>query len=188
MLVLTIAWREFRSAFTTTVGWLVLAGFLLLAGTFWARLVGYYVAQSADMLASPYGSIPMNYTDYLLMPFFGDLAIVLMMVCPAVSMRLFSDELKHRTIELLHRRADVLHRQGRQSGESLRPLSRHGGDFIIHLTCQGPSLRGVQIVAKQWRMNGYNLHVNTLFIHVFQALFRCEAQLGGLDRDQFAGT
>ena len=101
MNVLTIAGREFRSIFNTTIGWLVLAGFLLLTGVFWASMVSYYVIQSADVVANPYAASRMNFTEYLFAPFFGNTAIVLMMLCPAVSMRLFSEEQKPRTLELL---------------------------------------------------------------------------------------
>jgi ABC-2 type transport system permease protein len=101
MHVFTIAGRELRSLFTTTVGWLVLAFFLLMNGFFWSFMVSYYVAQSTDVLANPYAAAQMNYTDYLLAPYFGNIGLVLLFVTPAISMRLFSDELKSRTMELL---------------------------------------------------------------------------------------
>jgi ABC-2 type transport system permease protein len=43
----------------------------------------------------------MDPTTYLVSPFFSNIAVILLMVCPAISMRLFSDELKNRTMELL---------------------------------------------------------------------------------------
>lgn len=101
MLVFTIAARELRSIFTTTIGWLVMAGFLAMNGLFWSLMVSNYVMQSTDVLANPYASAQMNLTDYLLAPFFGNIALVLLMITPALSMRLFSDELKSRTMELL---------------------------------------------------------------------------------------
>ncbi len=101
MNALAIAGRELRGIFNTTIGWLVLAGFLLLTGVFWSSMVSYYALESADVIANPYAASQMNLTDYLFSPFFGNTAIVLMMVCPAVSMRLFSEEIKQRTLELL---------------------------------------------------------------------------------------
>lgn len=101
MNVLTIAGRELRAIFNTTIGWLVLAGFLLVTGVFWASMVSYYAIESTDMVASPYSPSQMNLTDYLFSPFFGNTAVVLMMVCPAISMRLFSEERKDHTLELL---------------------------------------------------------------------------------------
>lgn len=101
MHVFTVAWREFRAIFHTTIGWLVLAGFLLVTGFFWSAMVSYYVQQSTDIIANPYAESQVNLTDYLLSPFFGNTAVVLLMMSPALSMRLFSEELKNRTMELL---------------------------------------------------------------------------------------
>lgn len=98
MSVLTIAGRELRAIFNTTIGWLVLAGFLLLTGLFWAMMVTIY---SVDSLTNPAYAAQMNFTDYIFVPFFGNTTVVLMMVIPAISMRLFSEEVKQRTLELL---------------------------------------------------------------------------------------
>jgi ABC-2 type transport system permease protein len=101
MSVLVIAGRELRAIFNTTIGWLVLAGFLLLTGIFWASMLSYYTLEVTNSVSNPYASYQMNFNDYLFAPFFGNTAVVLMMVCPALSMRLFSEELKQRTLELL---------------------------------------------------------------------------------------
>lgn len=101
MNVFWIAQRELRATFSTTIGWLVLAGYLLISGIFWSSMVSYYVMQSTDVIANPYAASNMNLTDYLLSPFFGNVSVVLLMVCPAISMRMFSEDLKQRTMELL---------------------------------------------------------------------------------------
>lgn len=101
MNVLHIAWRELRATFTTAVGWLVLCGWLLLTGVMWILLVLNYVQQSSDLVFNPYGAQSMDLGAYLLAPFFGNSTILLMIVVPALSMRLFSEELKERTLELL---------------------------------------------------------------------------------------
>lgn len=101
MTLFAIAGRELRSIFNTAVGWLVLAGFLAMTGVFWSSMVSFYVMQSADLLANPHAAVQMSLTDHLLAPFFGNLAVVLLMVTPALSMRLFSEEMKQRTLELL---------------------------------------------------------------------------------------
>jgi ABC-2 type transport system permease protein len=99
--VLHIAWRELRAMFTTAIGWLVLCGWLLITGLFWVLMVQNYVSQSEDLVFNPYGAQHINLTDWLLVPFFGNCAVVLIMVAPALSMRLFSEEMKQRTLELL---------------------------------------------------------------------------------------
>lgn len=101
MAVFHIAGRELRGIFNTAVGWLVLAGFLLICGFFWASMVSFYVIQATDMVANPYAGAQMSLNDHLLSPFFGNTTVVLLMVCPALSMRLFAEERKQGTLELL---------------------------------------------------------------------------------------
>lgn len=101
MLAFTIAARELRSYFHTTIGWLVLAGFLFITGVMWSAMLWDYVVQSATISANPYMGAQLNVIDWLLVPYFGNVAVVLIFLCPALSMRLFADELKSRSIELL---------------------------------------------------------------------------------------
>jgi ABC-2 type transport system permease protein len=99
--VLHIAWREVKSVFTSGIGWLVAFSFLVLTGVFWTAMVQSYVLQGEDLVFDPYGAQQLNLTDWLLSPFFGNVAVVLMFVTPALSMRLYSEEIKQRTLELL---------------------------------------------------------------------------------------
>jgi ABC-2 type transport system permease protein len=98
MSILFIASRELRAIFSTTVGWLVLAGFLFVAGIFWVWALGGYLSAQEY---SGYSGEQVTLTDYLLAGFFQNTAVVLLMISPAISMRLFSEELRTGTIELL---------------------------------------------------------------------------------------
>ncbi len=101
MKLVHIALREFGSYFATPVGWLVLCGYLFLTGVFWTYMVESYVLQSQDLVYNPAAASLLNLTDYLLAPFYGNCATVLIFVLPAVSMRGFSEEYRQRTMELL---------------------------------------------------------------------------------------
>ncbi|HHO51530.1 MAG TPA: hypothetical protein ENK18_11795 [Deltaproteobacteria bacterium] len=101
MKVLYIAGRELRAAFTTTVGWIVLCGWLEITGLFWVLLVSNYAMESQNLVFNPYAGAYMNLTDYLLSPFFGNCAVILVMVVPALTMRTFSEEFANRSMELL---------------------------------------------------------------------------------------
>lgn len=101
MKILTIAEREFRATFTTTVGWAVLCGWLLITGLFWVLLVSHYAIESQNLVFNPYAGAQMNLTDYLLSPFFGNCSVILVMVVPALTMRVFSEEFSSRSMELL---------------------------------------------------------------------------------------
>lgn len=99
--VIAIAGRDLRALFATATGWLVLGGFLLLAGVFWIALLEGYVARSQDAIFDPYAAVRSNLTDHLLGPFFGNLTLLLVVVGPAVTMRSFADEVRLHTVELL---------------------------------------------------------------------------------------
>ena len=101
MNVLHIAWRELRATFSSPVGWLVLCGYLFVTGVFWTFMVENFVVETQDMMYNPYGASQITLQAYLLTPFFGNCAVVLLMILPAVSMRLFAEEFRQRTIDLL---------------------------------------------------------------------------------------
>jgi ABC-2 type transport system permease protein len=93
--------REIRSAYTTVVGWLVLFGWLFLSGVFWYFSVFAYVEASQDLVYDPYRAAQLQLTTWLFAPYFGNCAVVLLMFAPMLSMRVFSEELRNRTLELL---------------------------------------------------------------------------------------
>jgi ABC-2 type transport system permease protein len=99
--VLHIAWRELRALYATPIGWLVTCAWLVLSGLFWLTMVDGYVAQSRDLVFNPYGAAQMTITDHLLGPWFGNCAVAVLIVAPALSMRLVAEEVRQRTLELL---------------------------------------------------------------------------------------
>ncbi|MCB9671053.1 MAG: ABC transporter permease subunit [Alphaproteobacteria bacterium] len=99
--MLWIARRELASIFSTALGWLVLTGFLLITGVFWVFGVDDYAMAVAGGVYNPYDIAGLNITNNLLLPFFGNCTVIVLMVTPALSMRLFSEEIKGHTLELL---------------------------------------------------------------------------------------
>lgn len=99
--VRAIAAREAGAALGTSTGGLLLAGFLGLAGVFWLSMLGQYVAVARDQVFDPYGSLHLNPVDHLVGPWLGNLGVVLLVLCPAVSMRLYAEELRRDSMELL---------------------------------------------------------------------------------------
>jgi ABC-2 type transport system permease protein len=100
--LLPIYLREVRSLFYSPVAWLVLFAFYLLGGFFWVSPLMQYASYSL-MLASGRmgGGQQMKLVDYLIAPYFGNLAVVFIFLLPLVSMRQFSEEKKSGTIEIL---------------------------------------------------------------------------------------
>lgn len=99
--ILRIARREVQALLHTVVGWLVLAAFLGLSGVFWLALVNHYVTVASDQVFDPYAVQQLSLADHLLAPWFGNLVIVVLVVAPALAMRLLADEVRHHTIALL---------------------------------------------------------------------------------------
>lgn len=79
----TIAFRELASYYRTPIGWVITALFLLLSGA-WVSFATIRPSEPATLRV-----------------FFAISQWLLLAVAPAVSMRLFSDELRMRTIEPL---------------------------------------------------------------------------------------
>ena len=101
MPVLTIAGRELRAMFTSTVGWLVLTAFLLLNGVFFLLWLDYFASASAQFSGGAYGDVELYLSEQLFAPFYGNVVTILLLLCPAVSMRMFAEERNKRTLELL---------------------------------------------------------------------------------------
>lgn len=102
--VLTIAGREFRSIFTSPVAYVVLTGFLLLGGWFFFNLVARF-----NLLISLYSSFQqmgdaaaeMNLNEYVVAPLLQNLAVILVILVPMITMRSFAEEKRTGTYELL---------------------------------------------------------------------------------------
>lgn len=96
-----IAARDLRGLLHTLTGWLVLAGFQLLSGVFFLTLVDNYVARASDGMFDPFAAVHLSVAEHLLAPFFGNVAILLLVVAPAVTMRSFAEEVRGHTLDLL---------------------------------------------------------------------------------------
>lgn len=98
--VLAIARRELDQYFATPLGWVFVCGFVLISGFFFALMTTDYSMQATSAAFSPYGE-SMDVNDWLVAPYFANNAVILLLLCPALSMRLFAEERKQRSLELL---------------------------------------------------------------------------------------
>jgi ABC-2 type transport system permease protein len=93
--------KELRLYFTSPVAYVVLTTFLLIAGYFFYSIFSFYVRSSMQMAMNPQMGRDLNITDSVLRPLFGNLSVILLLLLPLVSMRLFAEERRSGTIELL---------------------------------------------------------------------------------------
>jgi ABC-2 type transport system permease protein len=97
--VFFIARREMEATFASPIGWLALCAFLVITGFFFASMVGFFALQTTEVGMSPYQDIDLS--EYLVAPFFSNTGVILLMLCPALSMRLFAEDRRQRSLELL---------------------------------------------------------------------------------------
>ncbi len=96
--------KEMKSYFNSLVAYVVITMFLLITGYFFYNLLATfsvvsYQAQSNPMLARQYQLLNINET--VVRPLFGNISIIMLLMTPLLTMRLFSEEKKSGTIELL---------------------------------------------------------------------------------------
>lgn len=98
--VWTIARRELSSYFSSPIAYIVLAMFAVLFGFFFYSAVAIFVQFSAQAAMQP-GAPPMNVNQFIVQPTLGNFGIILLLLTPLVTMRLFAEEKRSGTIELL---------------------------------------------------------------------------------------
>jgi ABC-2 type transport system permease protein len=96
--------RELKSYFSSLTVYLVIVMFLLMTGYFFYNLLATFSvvsvqAQADPMLARQYQLLNINET--VIRPLFGSISIILLLMTPLLTMRLFAEEKKTGTIELL---------------------------------------------------------------------------------------
>lgn len=98
--IAAIARRELNQYFATPIGWVVLTAFLAVTGFFFAfSLFEFQEIQLQAGLQMGGGAPTVN--DWLLPGIFGNWAIILLLVAPALTMRLFAEDMRQRSFELL---------------------------------------------------------------------------------------
>ncbi|MEM6730567.1 MAG: ABC transporter permease [Myxococcota bacterium] len=99
--VWTIAAKEIRIYLTTPVSFALAATFVLLNAFFFERLVVQF--QSLMLLYQDRTEVAesLNLTDYVMTPMFFWMVTFLLFVLPLLTMRLFAEERRARTLELL---------------------------------------------------------------------------------------
>lgn len=101
--ILVIAGKEIRSLFVSPIAYVVLTGFLLLGGWFFFNLLFRfsYLITLYTGLQNPQGLQGLNLNEHVISPLLHNLAIVLVIMVPIITMRSFAEEKQSGTYELL---------------------------------------------------------------------------------------
>jgi ABC-2 type transport system permease protein len=97
--VLAIARRELGAYFSNPIGWIALCAFAALAGFFFFFMLVAY----ADYAAQAFGASAdqLNVNDLIVAPLFDNMGVIALLMAPALTMRLFAEDRKNRSLELL---------------------------------------------------------------------------------------
>jgi ABC-2 type transport system permease protein len=93
--------KEMRLFFTSPVAWVVMTIFLFIAGYFFYSIFAFYTMASMQSAMNPQMGRDLNVTDSVLRPLFSNMSVILLLLMPLITMRLFAEERRSGTIELL---------------------------------------------------------------------------------------
>jgi ABC-2 type transport system permease protein len=93
--------KEMRLYFTSPVAWVVFTIFLLIAGYFFYSIFAFFTLASMQSMMNPQMGRDLNVTDSVMRPLFSNVSVILLLLLPLVTMRLFAEERRAGTIELL---------------------------------------------------------------------------------------
>ncbi len=98
----TICKKEIKTYFTSPIAYVVITVFLVLVGFFFYSLIWWFNSQSLQMARNPYYYQQLNINQMVYSPLFHNISIILLLMIPLLTMRLFSEEKKIKTDELLY--------------------------------------------------------------------------------------
>jgi ABC-2 type transport system permease protein len=93
--------KELYSLFASPIFYVVAFTFLVIAGYFFYNALAYFNLLSFQASQNPFMAKQLNLLEMVLRPFFMDLSIVMLLLSPLLTMRLYAEERKTGTIEFL---------------------------------------------------------------------------------------
>jgi ABC-2 type transport system permease protein len=93
--------KELRLYFSSPIAYAVLTIFALVAGWFFYNVFAYYTIVSMQAAMNPMMARDLSVADGVLRPLFSNISVIMLLMMPILTMRLFSEEKKSGTIELL---------------------------------------------------------------------------------------
>ncbi len=93
--------KEMLLYFTSPVAYVVFTIFLLIVGYFFYSIFAFFTVASMQAAMNPAMARDLNVTDGVMRPLFSNVSVILLLLMPIITMRLFSEERKSGTIELL---------------------------------------------------------------------------------------
>ncbi len=93
--------RELRAYFASPIVYVLGTIFLLISGAFFFLTVRGYAEASLRAAGQPFAATYLNSTDMVFRPIFQNVWVIMLLMMPLLTMRLFAEERRQGTIELL---------------------------------------------------------------------------------------
>ena len=95
----TIAWKDYKTYFTSPIGYVIIASFLVVIGyMFFSNLAYFLQAQMRFQMGGGKGT---SITEGIIRPLYGNLNVFFLFFAPFITMRLLAEERKLQTLQLL---------------------------------------------------------------------------------------
>ncbi len=94
--------KEIKTYFTSPIAYVIITVFLVLIGFFFYSLIWFFNSQSLQLAQNQYYYQQLNINQMVYSPLFQNMSIILLLMIPLLTMRLFSEEKKINTDELLY--------------------------------------------------------------------------------------
>jgi ABC-2 type transport system permease protein len=93
--------KELYSLFCSPIFYVVGFIFLVIAGYFFYGAMIFYSYYSLEASQDPMAAAQLSLTEMVMRPFFLDVSVVLLLIAPLLTMRVYAEERKSGTLELL---------------------------------------------------------------------------------------
>jgi ABC-2 type transport system permease protein len=93
--------KELKSYFVSPIAYVMFVVFLILAGYFFFSLTAAFNLQSMHYMRYEYGMGEINVNEMVIRPLFYNFSIILLLMIPLFTMRMYAEEKKSGTLELL---------------------------------------------------------------------------------------
>ncbi len=94
--------KEIKTYFTSPIAYVAITVFLVLVGFFFYSLINWFNMQSMQLAQYPQYLEQLNINQMVYSPLFNNISIILLLMIPLITMRLFAEEKKIKTDELLY--------------------------------------------------------------------------------------
>lgn len=101
MKIFPIFKRELKAYFVSPIAYAILSIFLVITGFFFWNMLMYFNLRSMQMAQYPYMAGNMSLNEMVMKPLFQNMSVIILLVIPLLTMRLYAEEKKSGTIELI---------------------------------------------------------------------------------------